>query len=293
MTSALIALLASAAISGSQPLPRNHLRPASDVQMAPRKINIDAVGVKTQARSVFVVDLKSGKILYAKNQNEKLPIASLTKLVTAMTFLDSKPNLDETITFESGDFDGEGKAVFIPGETITKGDALNAMLIGSVNACANAIARTSGGKAFIKQMNQKIQELQLQSPEFFEPSGVDPRNQASAADVAAIISSALRYTEIKSAAEKSVIEIVGQVTKKTYKVESTNLLLSSYLNKEPYKIILAKTGSLPEAGYCMAQVTQSKEGNSVVAVELGSVNHFSRYQDVKNLTGWAFRAFTW
>ena len=293
MTAALIALLASAAISGDRNVPLSVSKSGVDVHLEPRKKNPNAVGVKTQARSVFVADLATGKILYAKNSHEKLPIASMTKLVTAMIFLDQKPKMTDTITFDASDFDGEGKAVFAPGETITNADALNAMLIGSVNAAANAIARTAGKEIFVRKMNEKVASLHLRSPIFFEPSGVNPQNQASAADLASILSTAMGYPDIQAAAHQSSIVISGLATKKTYKIDSTNLLLSSYLNKEPYKILVAKTGSLPEAGYCMGQVTQSSDGHSVIAIELGSANHFSRYQDVKNLTAWAFHAFEW
>jgi D-alanyl-D-alanine carboxypeptidase len=73
----------------------------------------------------------------------------------------------------------------------------------------------------------------------------------------------------------------------------TNNLLSSYLNQDPYKIIVGKTGSLPEAGYCLGQVTRLPGGHEVIAVVLGSDNHFSRFQDVKALTGWAAETFRW
>lgn len=259
----------------------------------PKKRRVDSLGIQTSSPSVFVADLASGSVLYSKNAHDLLSIASLTKLVTAMVWLDTKPDFDETITFEADDFDGEGKPVFAVGETITKGQAIESLLIGSVNAAGHALARTSlGVDAFVKAMNEKVQALNLASPTFVEPTGIDPRNRANAADVAALLSTALSYPDIRRITEHASVTVHGK-SGKDYTVASTNLLLGSYLNQKPYHIVGAKTGSLPEAGFCMAQVTSDAAGHQVVAVILNSNNHFSRFQDIKGLTAWAFDTFQW
>lgn len=259
----------------------------------PRKKRPQSVGIETTSQSVFVADISSGSVLYAKNPHKVMPIASLTKLMTAMVFLDTKPDLEERITFLSEDFDRESKAVFVPGETMIKGEALQALLIGSVNAAGNALARTSGGKEnFVQAMNSKAKALKLASSVFTEPTGVDPQNRAHAADVAALLSSALSYPEIRAAAAKNGMVIKGG-TGNEYAIKSTNLLLTSFLNKEPYRIVGAKTGSLPQAGFCMAQITRDKDGHEVVVVNLSSENHFSRFQEVKALSAWAFESYEW
>jgi len=211
-----------------------------------------------------------------------------------MVFLDLKPDLSKTVTFTEEDFDHEGKPVFKTGESMTYEDVLRSMMVGSVNASANVIARTTlGNVQFVAAMNEKMKALGLQSPVFVEPSGIDPKNRANAADVAAIISTAVTYPEIRKFTGQAEVEVHGRVSNEDYKVKSTNLLLGTYLNKKPYTIVTAKTGSLPEAGYCMAQVTRNAAGNQIVAVELGSDNHFSRFQDIKALTTWAFDTYSW
>ena len=85
----------------------------------------------------------------------------------------------------------------------------------------------------------------------------------------------------------------GEKNNHTYHVVSTNWLISSYLNKKPYRIILAKTGTLPAVGFNMAQVTQRANGEQIVAVQLGSKNAFSRFSDIKALTAWAFGNYRW
>lgn len=261
---------------------------------APSKKRKESLGIKTNATSVFVADVASGKVLFAQNEHEVLPIASLTKLMTAMVFLDQKVDMNAMVEMKAEDFESESKAVFRIGERLTYGELLETMLVGSVNASANALARaTLGHDAFVAAMNAKAREMRLDSPHYADPSGLDPRNSANAADIAAIITRASGYPQITSAMSKSEVTVRGHKTGQAYTIKTTNLLLSTFLNKDPYSIVAAKTGSLPEAGYCMAQITQRGDGSSVVAVELGDDNHFARFQDIKALTNWAFDTYEW
>lgn len=260
----------------------------------PKKKNANSIGIVTTGKSVFVADVASGGVLYAKAPHNVRSIASLTKLMTALVLMDTEKKLSGDLTFLPEDFDREGGSEFNIGDSISREDAFHALLIGSVNEAANALARTSGitRDEFVANMNRKSQDLHLNSMKFLEPTGLRSGNKGSAADVAALITIALRVPEIRSALDKPVTEL-KTLSGKNYKVDTTNLLLTSYLNKNPYKIIGAKTGSLPEAGFCMAQVTRDADGHEIVAVLLGSDNHFSRYRDIKNLTGWAFDSFIW
>jgi D-alanyl-D-alanine endopeptidase (penicillin-binding protein 7) len=260
----------------------------------PRKKDPNRLGVATSGKSVFLADVGSGGVLYTKDPHTVRPIASLTKLMTAIVIMESPNKLEGNLTFEEQDFDHEGKPVFQVGETFSRKDAFRTLLVGSVNASGNALARTSGltREEFIARMNEKAKELDLTSFRFVEPTGLRAENQGNAADVAALITIALRYPEIRAVLDNPVADIKTQAGK-PYRIDSTNLLLSTYLNKSPFKIIGAKTGSLPEAGFNMAQVTRDGQGHEVVAVLLGSDNHFSRYRDIKVLTGWAFDAYQW
>jgi D-alanyl-D-alanine endopeptidase (penicillin-binding protein 7) len=262
--------------------------------LPPKKKNPKNLGVATSGKSVFVADVASGGIMYAKAPHDVHPIASITKLMTALVLMESEKKLNGDLTFIESDFDHESKPIFEAGDTISRNDAMRALLVGSVNAAGNALARTSGlsREEFIARMNQKAEELNLNSMNFVEPTGLKSGNCGDAADVAALITIALRDSVIRGILDEPEVSLKTKAGK-DYKVESTNLLLTSYLNKSPYKIVGAKTGSLPEAGYCMAQVTKDDKGHEVVAVLLGSDNHFSRYRDIKSLTGWAFNSFDW
>jgi D-alanyl-D-alanine endopeptidase (penicillin-binding protein 7) len=286
----------AAALAIASPLPKVAQAAAGDQAIVmPYKREDAGLGVRTTARSAFIADLATGKVLYAKNAHQVLPIASITKLVTAMVVLDGHPDLTQPVLFTDADMDRESKVVIPPGESLPMNEVIRLMLVGSVNSAANALARVSAENEaqFVQRMNAKMREFRLKSPVFTDPSGVDATNRASAADVAAILAFASSYPEVRESAKLSEITVRGRLSNRSYTVKSTNLLLSSYLNKAPYGIVAAKTGSLPEAGYCMAQLTKNADGHQIIAVELGSDNHFSRYQDIKALTAWAFQSYTW
>lgn len=250
--------------------------------------------VRTNAPSAFVADVATGRVLFSRDPHRVLPIASLTKLATAMVFLDLKTDMDAEVTMQAGDFDNESKPVFKIGDRFTRAELFDAMMVGSVNAAANALARsTLGTEAFVAAMNRKMRELNLMSPAFVEPSGIDPRNRANAADVAAMVTTAAGYPEVRISTAKRSVDMRSKSTNELYRIQTTNLNLGTEWVK-PYQIVAAKTGSLPEAGYCMAQVTRSDaEGGTVVAVELAADDHFARYGDIRALTSWAFDAFRW
>lgn len=261
---------------------------------APIRIKKDSYGVVTSADQVIVADVSSGAVLYGKRPNEAHSIASLTKLVTSMVVIDTGLHPNDSLWIDERAIETSASHPFQGGETIMRGEALKAMLVGSVNEIANAFgdAFPGGRSAFVVAMNEKAKALGLEKALFVDPSGISPKNVASASDVARVMRSALAYPEIREATRLSVIGLETKEKRKV-KIDSTNLLLSSYLNKDSYQIALGKTGSLPEAGYCLGQVTTNPDGHQVITVILGSKEHFGRFQEVKSLTAWAFDSYRW
>jgi D-alanyl-D-alanine endopeptidase (penicillin-binding protein 7) len=263
----------------------------SGTSPAPIKKDETTLGVVVSASAAVVMDAGSGEILYEKDPDEPLPLASLTKLVAAMTYLDLKPDLDKPVILNQAD-NGIGREIVPLDETFTGRDVLQALLVGSANEAANAIARTQGGKqAFVEAMNKKAKAIGMERTVFFDPSGEDLRNRGTARDVATALRAAMAYPEIAAAASKPQISVKG--VKKAYLVKSTNLLIGSDLNRGSYKVVAAKTGTLPEAGYCFAQATRDNQGHTIISVVLGGETHYSRFQDVKAMTYWAFRSYAW
>lgn len=261
---------------------------------APMKIKKDSYGVVTTADQVIVADVSSGAVLYGKHPNEAHPIASLTKLLTSMVVLDTGLHPDDSLWIDEKAIETSASHPFKGGETIKRGEALKAMLVGSVNEIANAYgdAYPGGRSAFVAAMNEKAKALDLEQAIFVDPSGISPKNVASASDVARVLRSALAYPEIREATKLKVFALTTK-DGRNVKLDSTNLLLDSYLNKDSYQVALGKTGSLPEAGFCLGQVTTNPEGHQVITVVLGSKEHFARFQEVKGLTAWAFDVYKW
>jgi serine-type D-Ala-D-Ala endopeptidase (penicillin-binding protein 7) len=262
--------------------------------MPPKKVKIDTIGVRTTASSVVVVDMGSGSVLYSKQSTVKRSIASLTKLVSAMVILDHGMLKGDPMVMAPEDIEKSGSHLLMPGDVIARPDAFKAFLSESLNEVGNAFARTypGGRDAFIAAMNDKAHSLGLEQASFVDPTGIDPDSTASAVDVARMLRSASAYPEIRDATESGAFD-VKTAGGKSLHVKPTNLLLNSYLNKDPYKVVAGKTGSLPEAGFCLGQVTRNSAGQQVIAVALGSTTHLDRFQDVKALTGWAFDTYAW
>jgi D-alanyl-D-alanine endopeptidase (penicillin-binding protein 7) len=273
---------------GSLPIAR-----AADVKAGPRVKSEASLGVEVTASSAFVIDVGSGQILYERDAHALRPIASITKLMTAMTFLDSKPDLTERVEIVADDLTHEGKSPLRVGQRYTKGDLLSLLLVGSVNDAGRALARASGGlEVFVEKMNSRARVMGLRLAHFTDPTGLNAKNVATAAEVALLLKTAMRYPILENILHQEKVMVTSD-TGETGSVESTNVLLSSFLNKKPYKILAAKTGSLMQAGFCLAQATQGPEGQVIIAVALDSADHFSRYQDVKSLTYWAMHSFEW
>lgn len=270
-------------------------RYVAPIHQGPIRRDVTAMGIQTTGKAAILMDVKSGAVLFARNSHQAYPIASLTKLMTAMVVLDANLPMDEEIILLKEDLPSEGRPELAEGQVYSRQELMRALLIGSVNMAGNALARTypEGRAAFLKAMNDKATQIGLASAVFHDPTGLDETNIATAEDVAHILQRALFYGQIREITKQTVVSLKDHKSPKVTNISSTNLLLDSFLNKKPYSIIAAKTGSLPEAGYCLAQATQDDKGNELIAVTLGSDNHFSRYQDVKALTAWGFDAFKW
>lgn len=263
------------------------------VYAAPVKKNHSSFGVDVTATAAVVMDVKSGHVLFEKNPDASMPIASLTKLVTAMTLLDSDVDLESFIDMSSVDKGRIGTTYVELDDRFTTKELLSLMLIGSSNEAAHALARTHGDEAFIAAMNKKAKDIGMKTAEFYDASGLNPRNRASAKDIALAMRAVLQYQVIQDVTRRTKIEVVGRRSGRSYSLNSTNLLLNSQLNDKPYQIIAGKTGSLPEAGFCFAQATQNETGDEIIAVVLASDTHFARFQDAKALTYWTFDNFLW
>jgi len=243
-----------------------------------------------EAEAAFVLDMKTGKVLFQKNGYQPRPIASITKLLTAIVFIAQGPNWNENATTAQDDKANGGVIVLKPGEAVNLRDLFKLSLIASANNAADALARSTvlSYDEFIAQMNKKVKELGMEASVFFEPTGVDARNSATAEDVARLLRAALNDSLIRETLLSESYEfktIAGQ----SHKVKNTNKLLQSYLNIEG-----GKTGYIDEAGFCLANLVTSEFAPAgIVVVILGAKTKEQRFQENKFLSQWVFDNWEW
>ncbi|MBI4458370.1 D-alanyl-D-alanine carboxypeptidase [Candidatus Uhrbacteria bacterium] len=264
-------------------------RPRAPVKKDPRRLGID-----TSARSAVVIDWETGARLFEKNADAPAPIASISKLMTALVVLQTKTDMRGQIQILGSDDRPGGIPYVAPGEWIAVDDLFHLSLVASANNATVALARSTGLSAddFAKKMNDMAAKIGMKSARFVEPTGLDPRNEASAADVAVLVKRALSEPAIKAAVNRESYRFVAKSGREVA-VRSTDQLLGSFLSKKPYTFLGGKTGYLQEAGYCLGAAAENGDGRRVVAVALGAPTIDQRFRDVKSLIFWAFDAFAW
>ena len=275
-------------LSSSQPRAERALRDKTG--QPPRKTDVLSLGPRLSAKSALVVDKDSGAVLFESNSFVARPLASLTKLMTALVFLESNPNLDSVVAMTEDD-DREGGATFIrPGESATLADYLATSLIGSANNATMVLARsqTATTTEFIAKMNTAACALGLDKTSFVEPTGLDSANIGSTRDAAKLLDAVYKNEKIRSLSSRANAIITVGPKGEEREVKNTDQLLNSII-----QVTLGKTGYLDEALYNLAVVAKLKNGQEVYIIVLGSDSSDERFQDAKNLAVWAQSTYSW
>lgn len=261
----------------------------------PVKTRADSLGVIISAQSAVVVDEKSGDMLFEKNSDEPRSIGSITKLMTALVFLEGiHPDLSASASVLPKDKQPGGVDHIGMQDPVSVHDLLFASLVGSDNTATMSLVRLSGKtkEEFVHQMNERAAQMGLQQTTFIDPVGLSPENRALPSDVVTLLSVALDQPLIREATETSSVSF-SSASGRAYHISSTNELLKSFLNTPPYAIVGGKTGYLPEAGYCLAIKVQKDGGKDLYVVVLGSDTLLGRFRDSKALAAWAYEAYAW
>jgi D-alanyl-D-alanine endopeptidase (penicillin-binding protein 7) len=248
---------------------------------------------KIVSKAAVVVDIEKGEILFEKNMEEPTPIASLTKLMTAVVFLEQNPNLDDTATIFSCDAESSGRSRLRVGETLTLNDLLHASLMSSNNLATKTLVRVSGlpYDDFIDRMNQKAKKIGLENTHFYEPTGLDENNQSTALDCARLLAFALRDKKIASITTKKTYAFTSLYKKKgrRHQITNTNSLLfqdgsngTSSLNVKG-----GKTGYNGPSGWCLATLVENEDGTRIAAVVLGAPTSLTRFRETKSIIKWS------
>ncbi|MCC6651939.1 MAG: D-alanyl-D-alanine carboxypeptidase [Candidatus Eisenbacteria bacterium] len=229
------------------------------------------------ARHAILIDPATGEILFSKSSDSSVPIASLTKLMTAMVFLEQRPHLDRMVEVTPVEITGGGHTQLRKGEQVALGDLLHMSLMCSDNVATRVIARESGlsGDEFVARMNRKAIELGLTGSRFVEFTGLDERNVSSASDIARLLHAAAHEPLIQEITTTKSYEFSTE--RRAHAIHNTNRLLYGR-----YDVLGGKTGFISEAGYCFATWIRS-QGRDLIAVVLGAPTGATRFADAVRL----------
>lgn len=235
----------------------------------------------------LVLGLSDGRELYAKEADTPTPIASLTKLMTAMVIIDAGLKLEEPIVVTRADRDHirGSSSRLLPGTSVSRRVLLLLALMASENRAANALARTypGGTPAFVAAMNRKAQGLGLSQTKFADPAGLDSGNVSTARELASLVRTAMNYPLIRQYTTTWEHEVaVGQgKSRQVIRFRNTNRLLRN----ESWDIALSKTGYISDSGRCL--VMQARiAGEPVILVLLDSWGKLSPMGDANRVRKW-------
>jgi D-alanyl-D-alanine endopeptidase (penicillin-binding protein 7) len=245
--------------------------------------DVDSAHLALYSASALVIDQETGNALFEKQSSAVVPIASISKLMTAMVVLDAKLDMNEVIAIGDDDVDElKGTRSRLPvGTTMTRQTAMLLALMSSENRAAHALGRQypGGMPAFVKAMNQKAQALGMVSSRFEEPTGLSSNNVSTAHDLARMVAAAARYPEIRnfSTTGEASVDINGHIRE----FRNTNALVRS----DTWEIGVSKTGYISEAGRCL--VMQARVADKpVVIVLLDSSGKMTRVGDANRIKRW-------
>ncbi len=289
-TSAKKSTAGKTAVRSRKPARRTKARAAAVVraapvlsfgQMAGLHLTDDPLDLKSAV--ALVLDQDTDEVLFAKNAKAVVPIASLTKLMTALVVTEAQLPLDEVLTITQADIDTEkgSHSRLRVGTQLTRGEMLHLALMSSENRAANALGRhyPGGLDAFVQEMNRKADELGMSHTRYVEPTGLSSSNQSSARDLAILVKAAYQVPLIRELSTSP--EHMVDVGNRQLRYGTTNGLV-----RDPrWEIGLQKTGYIREAGRCLVMQAELL-GRNLILVFLDSAGKYSRIGDANRVRHW-------
>jgi D-alanyl-D-alanine endopeptidase (penicillin-binding protein 7) len=236
-----------------------------------------------RSNAALVIDQESGEVLFGKNTRSVLPIASITKLMTAMVTLDANLDPNETLTITKGDVDSvkRSHSRLQVGAQLTRDEMLRVALMASENRAASSLGRSypGGTGAFVQAMNLKAYLLGMTGTHFADPTGLSSANVSTADDLAKLVYAAQGYAQIREYSTASAHQV--QIGRRALNFRNTNRLIRA----SGWEIGLSKTGYISEAGRCL--VMQAKmAGRTLIIVLLDSWGKYTRTADAARIKQW-------
>lgn len=254
---------------------------ASFGQMAGLHATSDALGLNSSV--ALVVDQETNEVLFSKNDHAVLPIASLTKLMTALVIAEANLPMHESLQITQADVDTEkwSSSRLAVGTVLSRGELMHLALMSSENRAAHALGRTfpGGMDAFVRRMNQRAVLTGMADTRFVEPTGLSSLNQSSASDLAVLAAMAYNEPMLRELSTSHGREV--SVGRRTLQYNNTNRLV-----KHPdWDIGLQKTGYISEAGRCLVMQAQVA-GRKLIMVFLDSTGKVGRLGDAERVRKW-------
>jgi D-alanyl-D-alanine endopeptidase (penicillin-binding protein 7) len=238
---------------------------------------------KLKSSSVLIIDQSDSSVLYSRHPDVAMPIASITKLMTALVVLDAKQPLDEPIQITDADRDFPKSAFsrLTVGTTLSRGDLMHLALMSSENRAAHALGNNYPGglPAMVAAMNAKAAQLGMTSSHFVDPTGLSSENVASPEDLTKLVIAASHNPTIREYSTDSHYAV--KVRRHMVEFRNTDNLVAN----PAWNIIVQKTGYITEAGKCLVMAAVI-EGRSVVIVLLDSLGKYTRVADAKRIKTW-------
>jgi len=259
-------------------------RQVRDVQTPRFKINELGQEVPdVRAEAAIIYNPQTNEVLWESNAQDQRSIASITKVMTSLVFLESGMPLTTPVTVQRSDVYAASTTYLRAGYEVTADDLLHLLLIGSDNAAARALARISpyGSAAFVDKMNEKATELGLERTHYADPSGLLSTNVSSAYDMARLIAFVSGDDRIGSVMRMASHTVYSG--KRVINVRSTNQLVRT----GEYDVLGGKTGFISRSGYCLATLLRLPQtGQQVAVVVLGARSNQGRFWETRHLFNW-------
>jgi len=236
-----------------------------------------------RSSAALVLDLTNSSVLYARRSDVALPIASITKLMTALVVMEAGQPLDEmlAVTGDDRSFGKGSSSRLSPGAVLSRGELMHLALMASENRAAHALGRNypGGVGACVVAMNAKARELGMTSAHFVEPTGLSDENVASPEDLAKLVMAAAKVAAIREYSTDS--DFTVRIGRHMVRYRNTDSLVS----KPDWNIVVQKTGYIHEAGRCLVMQTVI-EDRPVVIVLLNSFGKRTRVADARRVRRW-------
>jgi D-alanyl-D-alanine endopeptidase (penicillin-binding protein 7) len=257
----------------------------SSAQAFAAPVELDPAKLRLVSANAVVFDATAGRQVFGKAANEVTPIASLTKLMTAMVVLDAQLPLDEKLDVDMDDFDylkGSHSRLRM-GTTLSRDEMLRLALMSSENRAASALSRhyPGGASAFIEAMNVKAKSLGMTSTRFEDPTGLSPRNVSTAMDLAMMVQAAAAYPLIRDYSTTPAHHVAVEPSGRTLGFNNSNALVKN----SAWDIQLQKTGYIREAGRCVVMLA-TIASRPMVIVLLDSIGKYTRLSDAQRIKHW-------